>query len=173
MKNTSTIKLIGALIVIVAIVWAIVYFSHSGTNAPVTSTATSTPAMATSTDATASSTVSAADISFIYKVTTAKTAYKQNEQFDIYVSVMNNTNENKNFNFANGCEGDYKIGSFDLKDHIRCTPDATFFTVPAHEEKVVKLVHYPTVYQIPPGKYTLTATIVGYGGSSVPITITK
>lgn len=173
MKNVSTPKLIGALIVIVAIAAAIVYFGRShGSSAPAVSD-TSSATTGTSTDASSSVLPSSADNAVVYEVATAKKSYSQGEQFNILVTIINNTDAAKTFSFKNGCQGNYTIGGFDALAHTRCTPDATMFTVLPHDKATVNLTHYPSVYKIPVGSYTLHAEIIGYGGSNVPITITQ
>lgn len=176
MKNVSTPKLIGALIVIVIIAAAIIYFSHSGNSnmSPVTVTGTtSTTTLPSNVGASTSTAANLLNVPMVYSVRTAKKSYSQNEQFDIYVTVMNNTGEPQNFNFPNGCQGDFTIGDFDMVAHTRCLPDPTMFTVAPHDQASVKLTYYPSIYKIAPGNYTLQAEIIGYGGSSVPLTITK
>ena len=167
-----------AIIVVVLIAMAVIH--PFGSNKPADSTdlsATSTGASVISVSTGNSSsfaptaTISAPTMAF--SVTIATSTYKQDEQIPITVSVLNLTGASTTLSFKNGCIGDYQIGDFDMLAHTTCLTAPASFVVPPHEVKQVKLVHYPSVYKLPTGKYTLRASIIGYGGMSVPITITN
>lgn len=108
-----------------------------------------------------------------FSVTIATSTYRQDQVIPIIVSVLNLTDASTTLSFKNGCAGDYSIGSFDMLAHTTCLASSTSFIVAPHGIRQVGLAHYPSVYKIPAGKYTLHASIVGYGGNSVPITITQ
>jgi|GEM_PF-4319027 hypothetical protein len=159
------------LIVVILVIGAIVRSVSHGNNVP-----SPVDINAVSTSTTATSSVPEASITqatLAYSVYLATTTYSQNQQIPIIISVLNLTDKPQTLSFQNGCQGDYTIGDFDMLKHTTCLPAPSSFIVPPHEIKQVKVVHYPTVYKIPVGKYTLRASIVGYGGMSTQVTITQ
>jgi hypothetical protein len=185
-KSSKSVIATVAVIVIVLVIIA-VFFGKGNPGATTGQTASST--MATSTTATttpvispvvssASSTANSGPSlsapSLIYSVYTDKKSYSQNDQIAMTISVLNNSAESKTFNFVNGCQGNYTIASFNLDQHIRCTPAPTSFVVPPHETESLKIVHYPSVYKLPIGTWPLSVEIIGYGGATIPaLTITQ
>jgi len=155
----------------------------ASSGATATTTATSTDIIATSSSSayippsisTGSTTItgSLASVPFIYVVSTDKSVYSQNEQIKITISVVNNTASPKMFSFTNGCQGDYSIAGFELGKHITCLQTLSSFVVDAHHEANVPLIHYPSVAKLSVGTWPLYASIVGYGGATTTVTITK
>lgn len=109
----------------------------------------------------------------IYAVVTDKQSYKQDEPISIYLSIANVSKKAKEFSFKDGCMGSYTIAGFDSAAHTRCLPNATMFTLPPGELRQIKLVHYPSIEKLPVGTHTLRAYVIGYGGWSTDVTITK
>ncbi|MDE2172939.1 MAG: hypothetical protein KGJ33_03280 [Patescibacteria group bacterium] len=177
---------IGAVVVIILVLIIVSAMNNSGGSNTTESTATSTDmsdltgstTSATSTGLTGSvasstSTSSAASLGpLAFAVTTSSSTYSTNESFKINVTVFNLTDATTTLHFADGCVATYSIAGFDMLAHTTCLPNPVSFAVPPHDAKQATVVHYPSVFKIPPGKYYLTARIIGYGGATVPITIT-
>lgn len=194
-----TWSLVGAIVVVVIIILAVKFGGSSSsssdtdmgyaTDTDATSTVTG-PVMNpsdTGTPATTSTPTPAGDtttgpsvsvgspsaLTFAYSVTVASSTYHQNEQIAMTVSVLNLSKTTQTLSFKNGCIGTYSIGDFNLSDHVTCLATPTSFTVDPGEVKQITLIHYPSVYMIPVGSYTLHASFAGYGGNSVPVTIVQ
>ncbi len=164
-----------ALIVLILLVGALVHSSLYKGSAMHSS---DTYAVSTSTENMSSSTatisgVQAGQPTLAYSVTIATSTYGQNQIIPITITVLNLTNASTTLSFKNGCMGNYDIGGFDMLAHTSCLPAPASIVVAPHNIRQVQVVHYPSVFKLPPGNYTLTAYIVGYGGQSVPITITQ
>ncbi len=179
--NTSSSKKVIASVVGVLAILVIVFLAlktdrtaepaaSDETNASASST---TPVLTPVTVPASSTPVLSSTSVFAYSVTTPKSSYGQNEQIPMTISVLNLTNEEKTMDFKNGCMADYSIADFDMLAHITCSSGPQSFTIAPHAVKQVYVTHYPSVYVIPAGTYELKGSIVGYGGMSVPITITK
>ena len=162
-----------ALIVIIIVIAALVHGLNKESPLPASSGDMNGPS--TSTDMTSSSTPEAVitEAPLAYSVYVATSTFGQNQIIHITVSVLNLTDASTTLSFKDGCAGDYTIGSFDMIKHTTCLSSPSSIIVPPHGIRQIGLVHYPTVYQIPVGNYTLHAFFVGYGGNSVPITITQ
>lgn len=190
--NPTHKKIIQIIVGIIVLVILIISIRHSRVSDS-GSVATTTPGTATSSQMQVSSTVSGAPTltpimpsqsattstaeinlpkAIIYGVSMDKPSYKQDEQIRITLAIINNTDAAVNYSFANGCQGNYVIDSFDLSAHIRCTESPTAFRVLPHTTQNVKLVHYPSIYKIPVGTHKLTVNVVGYPGVSTSVTIT-
>jgi hypothetical protein len=186
MKNyTQKSFLIPAgILAVILIVIGTLYFSlrdqkyseeGTGTIEPTITPITSStfPSSFTPSNSSMSTTTVGMEDPLVYAVTTDEPSYSQNEPITIYLSVANTTKQPKTFNFTDGCQGTYTIAGFDMMKHIRCLPNATMFTIPGGELRQIKFTHYPSVAVLPVGTYTLRSHYVGYGGSSVQVTITK
>ena len=186
-KKTLTILVI--VVIFLVLIWAALSATRQSA-VPVSSTASSSMVTASSTGPTKSvqpvlrpsgvsifpATTSESSLpqgALIYGISTDKESYTQDEVINILVVVINNTLMPKTFNSPNGCQATYSIGSFNMLDHTVCLPNPTSFTVAAHSQQSIKLAHYPSAYKLPVGTYTLTASIVGGGGSSKQVTITQ
>ena len=110
---------------------------------------------------------------FAFAVYLASSTYRTTDVIHMTVAVLNLTDKAQTLTFKDGCQGDYTIGSFDMIQHTTCQPGPTYFTVDPHSVKSVPLAHYPSIYMIPPGTYSLKGTIIGYGSMTAPITITN
>lgn len=166
-SNKNLYRWIGAAIVIVAAI-AVIAGSKKGAEISKDALSATTTSVGSSTGE-----VSAAAPTLAYSVFIATSTYRKDEVIPIIVSVLNLTGASTTLSFKNGCQVDYTIGNFDLLSRMRCRPDPTSFVVPPREIRQVKVAHYPSVYKLEPGSYVLRAAFIGYGGMSVPITITK
>jgi hypothetical protein len=168
--NKKIYPILGGLIVILAIVFAISY-SRKG-SAPAGTPSASVSDQATTT-ASSSPAVSVYQPTFAYSAVSDKKSYTQNEPITVIIAALNLTDEPQSMYFKDGCQGTFTINGFDMLAHMRCLPDATFFTIPPHEIQRVSVVNYPSVNKLAPGTYTIHASIVGYGGADVKVTVTK
>ena len=169
--STSTKKIIGAAVVLLAIIIAVIVVIavNQGSSSP--TTVNVNPLTSTSTASTASSTAPAKD-PLTFMVITAKKSYSQNEKIAVVVEITNNTAATTTLSFKDGCQALYTIAGFDLGTHIRCLPEASTIVIGPHQTEQTGIVHYPSVYMIPVGSYTMAVRIVGYGQIDVPVTIT-
>ncbi len=110
---------------------------------------------------------------FSYYLNIATTTFSQNKNIDMTLFIYNLSSTTQTLNFKNGCQASYVIGDFDMLKHIVCRPDPTSFSIEPHGIQRINLTHYPSVYTLSPGKYSLITSVVGYGGITTPITITQ
>ncbi|MDR3558549.1 MAG: hypothetical protein P4L61_03390 [Candidatus Pacebacteria bacterium] len=198
-KIQKDIVILVVIVAVIAIVWAAFFGSKNGATQPTSeTTATSTVSVsnAASTASPASTVlasssaiqsnpsvimngtstfgiVSATQPFLLYSVTTDKKTYTQNEQIDITLSVLNNSDSVRTFDFVSGCQGTYSIDGFNMLDHMRCLPGPSSAVMPAHGGVTIPLVYYPAVSVLPVGTYPLYASLIGYGGATTTVTITK
>lgn len=168
--------ILGAIIIILAIVWIVLASSHTNSTPTAPETATST-----STDmTTATSTVSTPDAPTLsmgpnigYSLVVASSSYSQNDRIPMTLTVYNLSDTAQTFNFTDGCEATYTIAGWSQLPHVMCQPNPTMFTLSGHGVIQIPLMHYPLIYKIPVGTHTLTATLIGYGSASKTVTITN
>lgn len=146
--------------------------STSTISAPSAPSSTSTIPSSISTGTT-TVTVPLTQVPFIYVISTDKKTYSQNEQINMIIAVINNTSASSTFSFPTGCQGDYSVAGFDLAKHILCRPGASSFILAPHHEGDIPLAFYPSVATLPVGTWPLYASVIGYGGATTTITITK
>ena len=177
--NTSTQQKIyyslGAIIIVLAIIWIVLASRKS------TTPAAPETAMSTSTDMSMStSTVSAPEAPTLtmgpnigYSLVLASSTYSQNDRIPMTLTIYNLSDIPQNFSFKDGCEATYSIAGFNELPHILCKPNPTMFTLSGHGVVQIPLMHYPLIYKIPVGTHTITATLIGYGSASKTVTITQ
>lgn len=117
--------------------------------------------------------VSTPDQNISYALITGKTAYSENEQIPMVVTITNKGNMAKTFRFENGCQLLYTVENFEMKNRIRCLPEASSFTILPGGSHELGITHYPTIYRIPVGPHDLKVQVVGYTEIKTPITITN
>lgn len=193
-KKNPTATIVGVVIVILIIIAVAVGFGkgNSGSMSGMSSTtmpdamddmATSTvPAPSAASTSTIPSSISngtstigvaLTKVPFIYVISTDKKVYTQKDQINMTISVVNNTSASSTFSFPSGCEGNYTVAGFDLSKHIVCTPGPASFTIAPHHEGDIPLAFYTSVATLPVGTWPLYASVIGYGGATTTVTITK
>jgi len=187
-------KIIGAVVVVLAvIVWVALANRVPSTSVtaigidPFTASTSIPLAIATSSDlsavaspdasAAASPTFSAAApvmtrSPWSYSATAEKKSYGQDEQINVAMTITNMTDATTSLNFDNGCELSYTIGGFDFSKHAVCTPGQFSIVLAPHASRTGSITHYPSLYRIPVGSYTMSISVVGYSSVDLPITIT-
>jgi hypothetical protein len=163
---TKTHKIILVILVIVLIIIVALIPKNTASKAPTEKTASSTVETIASLQAKLPS-------NMLYVVGTDKSSYKQDELIHITLTVTNNTKEKSAFSFKNGCQGNYTIETFNLAPHTQCLPNASSFVMEPGETRKISMAHYPSLYKIPVGQHTLTASVIGYGSASLTINITN
>lgn len=102
-----------------------------------------------------------------------KTTYRAGDTIPFTLVIANTTKAPITLNFKDGCQAAYEIAGWKMIDHIVCTQATTSITIAPNSTKSAKIVHYPSVFRIPPGTYTLSAYAIGYGGAKRQVTITN
>lgn len=87
-------------------------------------------------------------------------SYEEGDRIEIAVKLKNPTDEEVKLNFRSGCQYNYSIGDFRLKENTFCTQAVTEVLIPAGKYHVWETVHDLSKYPIYPGVYDIRAGTV-------------